>query len=442
MTAQSSITRELAERCVSFNFEALPENVVVMAELALRDAIGCMYRGSIEPLTAILAQEFGVESWQPEQLLPDGLAELSAPANCAMVYAAAIHAIDYDDSHPALGHIGAPVIGAVLALARRGSYTNKQVLTAVVIGYEIAVRVSNLISPEHYARGFHTTGTLSSFGATAACAHLLGLDVDQMCQAFGMTTTQVAGVKSAAGTMAKPFNAAHAATSGVLSARLVAEGFSAPANAIEHPMGLMALYDGVPMDEVVIAPADEFFIVDNLFKLYASCHFTHPCIDGLGTFLAQEQVNPSDIQRIDLKLAPVALKTAYINTPTSGLECKFSFPQVTAMRLAGLNLADESLFTDQLLAREDVNQYRDRVETSMVEGQDPGIINYTFHLSDGSTREWYYNSYDHLMALSEQAEHTHRKFLSNVARAYGEAQAQALLSSFDCLAERDAQWSL
>jgi 2-methylcitrate dehydratase PrpD len=108
-----------------------------------------------------------------------------------------------------------------------------EVLRAFIAGYEAAAFVGSLVMPSHYARGFHSTATLGSFGAAAAAGLLMNLDDAQMAIAFGLAGTQAAGLKSMFGTMAKPFHAGRAAANGVLAARLAARGFS-PAN---HAVG-------------------------------------------------------------------------------------------------------------------------------------------------------------------------------------------------------------
>ena len=441
MSDKESLTRQVAALCAAYEFESIPADVIAFAEIALMDCLGCMYRGAQEPLTEILGEEFTAEAWQPERLLRGEVSGL-LPSNLAMLIGSAAHAIDYDDTHPMVGHVGAPVIGAVLALARTESFSNKQVLTAIVAGYECAARVSSLISGDHYEKGFHTTSTLSIFGAAAACSNLLGLNVDQTCQVIGLTTTQVSGVKSTFGTMAKPFNAGQAAASGLLAARLVAKGFTAPPNAIECPMGLMALYDGVAESEIDIAPADEYLIKQNLFKVFASCHFTHPCIEGLEMFLAENAFASEDIASVGVKVAPLAIKTAAIVEPKSGLECKFSFPQIVAMVLCGKDPSEEALFSDEVLEDAAINQLREKVTVTGDGEPDPGRIAYEITLKNGESFSWLYDYNENQPSDELVAERVEKKFLSNVKKSYGESVANTMLASFGDIKNINQTFSL
>ena len=126
---------------------------------------------------------------------------------------------------------------ALLALAELRHSSGREVITAFVAGYETACRIGAALQPGHYNLGFHSTGTVGSFGAAAACARLLGLDAEATAMALGIAGTQAAGLKSQFGTMCKPFHAGKAAQNGLLAARLAARGFSSRADIVECVQG-------------------------------------------------------------------------------------------------------------------------------------------------------------------------------------------------------------
>ena len=86
--------------------------------------------------------------------------------------------------------------------------------------------------------GFHATGTLGSFGAAAACAHLLGLDAEQFATALGIAGTQAAGLKSMFGTMCKPLHAGQGGVSRAAGGEAWRErGFTSRADVLECAQG-------------------------------------------------------------------------------------------------------------------------------------------------------------------------------------------------------------
>jgi 2-methylcitrate dehydratase PrpD len=428
MADNESITRDLATLCANYTYCSIPREAIRMAELALLDFLGCMYRGAKEPLTEILVREYYDLALSIETLLPGHLPS-AAPTNLAMVLGCAAHAIDYDDSHPIVkGHLGAPVIGAVLALARIHKFLNRQIITAIVAGYECATRVAQLITPDHYEKGFHTTATLGVYGAAGACANLLGLSVPQICQVFGLATTRVSGLKCTFGTMAKPFNAGSAAASGLMAASLVKKGFTAPIAAVEDSMGLLALYDGFTTPEPKLSPVSEYLILGNMFKIYASCHFTHPCIEGIKRYCEEISIVVDDIERLELKVSTIAIKTAYIVDPDSGLACKFSFPQIAAMVLCGLDLSDDSVFVDEILNDKEINRVRNKICVDIDEQLSPGCISFELNLKNDTVHSWQYNYLDYQTSDKDDSEDLENKFIANVSSAFDETFAKALLA--------------
>ena len=129
--------------------------------------------------------------------------------------------------------------------------------------------------------GFHATGTLGSFGAAAACAHLLGLDAEKFATALGIAGTQAAGLKSMFGTMCKPLHAGKAAYHGLLAARLAQRGFTSRGDVLECAQGFARTHspDFNPA-EALAEPPGGFHIRNNLFKYHAACYMTHAPIEA------------------------------------------------------------------------------------------------------------------------------------------------------------------
>src|ERR1700743_1259650 len=91
-------------------------------------------------------------------------------------------------------HPSAPVVPAAFAIGELVGASGREVLTAIVAGYEVCCRLGNALDPtSHYARGFHPTATAGTYGAAAAASKLFGLSQDQIVAAFGVSGSQAAG---------------------------------------------------------------------------------------------------------------------------------------------------------------------------------------------------------------------------------------------------------
>jgi 2-methylcitrate dehydratase PrpD len=162
-------------------------------------------------------------------------------SQAAFLNGIAEHAHDFDHSFVAGGQPTSPVIPAVFALGETLGATGKQVLDAYVAGFEIAgafvLSVQNSGAP-----AWHANGTMGAFGATAACAKLLGLKPAEIEMALAITASMTSGVTSNFGTMTKPLHVGQAARNGVLAARLAQSGFTANPQTLEAQNGFFATY--------------------------------------------------------------------------------------------------------------------------------------------------------------------------------------------------------
>src|SRR5258708_11038534 len=130
-----------------------------------------------------------------------------------------------------------PVVAGIFAVGEQRSVTGKDWMLAYHVGAEVECKTAEAISPRHYQYGFHTTGPCGPFGSAAACAKLLKFDLAKTLNAFGLTASQSGGLRENFGTMTKPFQAGHAAEGGLVSAELVALGWTAAEQILEADRG-------------------------------------------------------------------------------------------------------------------------------------------------------------------------------------------------------------
>ena len=114
------------------------------------------------------------------------------PAVAALLNGALGHSLDFDDTHAdASLHPSAPVVPAAFAVGELVGASGRDVLTAIVAGYEVCCRLRKALDPtSHYARGFHPTAAAGTYGAAAAAAKLFGLSKDQIVSAFGVSAAR------------------------------------------------------------------------------------------------------------------------------------------------------------------------------------------------------------------------------------------------------------
>ncbi len=344
---------EAWERFGGLTYEDLPDDVRRVALHCIVDWTGCALAGSREPLAELLRAEYAHREGGCRVL---GVDKRSDAETAALLNGASGHALDYDDTNPAVGcHATAPVLPAALAAAEMLGASGADLITAFVVGVEIEGRVGRAIGTEHYNRGWHTTATFGTFGAAAAVSHLLRADGAQYAVAMGLAASRASGVKANFGTMTKPYHAGLAAASGLASARLAARGFTANPDAVFGNQGyLQAAATGRAYDERVNAVADRWLIAETLFKHHAACHLTHAAIEGVRGL--RHAAPPDQVEGVTLMVHPDILDVCGIPEPDTGLEGKFSLRCTAAMALLGIDTANPQVFVDAVIRREDVQR--------------------------------------------------------------------------------------
>ncbi|WP_456749167.1 MmgE/PrpD family protein [Bradyrhizobium sp. USDA 4341] len=355
----TDLTLKLARHSVGYRDADLDARAVTVAKQCMLDWFGVTLAGLNEAVARILRDEVAENSRGRSSIVGSTFA--CAPADAALVNGTTSHALDYDDVHPLVGHPTAAILPAALAVGESEGRSGMDVLRAFIAGYEAAAFVGALVMPSHYARGFHSTATLGSFGAAAAAGILMNLDDAQMAIAFGLAGTQAAGLKSMFGTMAKPFHAGRAAANGVLAARLAARGLTANPGVLEVEQGFVATQsDGLAADEPRL-PRPGSTIVKTLFKYHAACYLTHSTIEAVSALRHQLSLNGEDVAAIDVHVPSGHLSVCNIPAPRTGLESKFSLRHAAALAACGKDTAATETYSDENATDSVLTDLRDRV---------------------------------------------------------------------------------
>jgi 2-methylcitrate dehydratase PrpD len=254
------------------------------------------------------------------------------------------HVLDYDDAQLStlrtrpfgqLTHPTTPILSAVAALAEKIHARGTEILTAYIVGVEVACRLGDAIDPRHYIDGFHPTGTIATFGAAAGCAHLLKLDTTRITAALGIAGSLAAGVRAQRGTMTKSLNAGRAAENGVMAAMLAAGGFTASADIFDDPMGYFSAACYGEVNRKLIQLASPFFFSDPgiAIKFYPCAAVMHPALDALIELVRRHDLQPPQVNSVRIGLGYDAALPLVYDRPRTGLEGKFSLPFSAALAI-------------------------------------------------------------------------------------------------------------
>ncbi|BEP47648.1 MULTISPECIES: MmgE/PrpD family protein [Variovorax] len=362
-TSSNHPSRDLATFAAELKLADIPAPVLRRTEDLMLDWLGSVLAArTARPVRSIerFAQTMGPAEGPSEMLTSR---RTTSPVFAALVNAAASHYVEQDDVHNgSVFHPAAVVIAPALAVAQSIGASGAQLLTAVVAGYEVGIRVGEFLGRSHY-KTFHTTATAGTLAAAAAVGRLLELAPQQMLHAFGSAGTQSAGVweflRDAADS--KQLHCAHAAASGLMSAYLAQDGFTGAAKVLEGAQGL-----GVGMS----SDADPARLTDRLgtrwalaetsFKYHASCRHTHPAADALLQVMSEHQLAHGDVARVTAHVHQGAIDVlGRVTVPATVHQGKFSMGTVLGL-IAVHGRAGLGEFDRDFLAPE-VATFRDKV---------------------------------------------------------------------------------
>jgi len=305
----SGETATLAGYVAGLRFEDIPPEVLHRAKVLTLDFLGSAIRArrDAESTPSLLKMLEGLSLDGKGEATVFGDTRSWTPAVAALLNGAFGHSLDFDDTHADSSlHPSAPVVPAAFAIGEMVGASGRDVLTAIVAGYEVCCRLGNALDPtSHYARGFHPTATAGTYGAAAASAKLYGLSEAQIVSAFGVSGSQAAGSLQflVNGAWNKRYQVGAAAMNGVIAATLARNDFVGAIESIEGKHGLLVGYsDDAHPDKATAGLGATYETMKIGVKPYPSCRYTHAAIDAIIAMRREHNLTPDQIKRVEIGL--------------------------------------------------------------------------------------------------------------------------------------------
>jgi 2-methylcitrate dehydratase PrpD len=248
--------------------------------------------------------------------------------DAALLTGFAAHLDDFDDTHlVTVIHPGASALGVTWSAGAHAAVPGADLLAAFALGCEIQLRLGRGVSPEHYDRGWHITGTCGVLGAAVTAGLLGSFGVDRLADALRLASLQTLGHREGFGTEVKPFHAGKAAANGLLAVEeVVRGGVTADGRHALPGLGplLRALAPGRSTPgHVLDGFGSRWELTANTFKPYPCGIVAHPGIDA--ALLAHRRgIEPEEITRVRYLCHPLVPELMGRTNPRTGLEARFS----------------------------------------------------------------------------------------------------------------------
>ena len=340
-------TEDLARRVAALDAGAIGTADVERARHCLLDWLGAAIAGSSSaPAVAVRAALDDVGGG-PGPATIVGTRRRASALDAALANGSASHSMELDDVALGMGgHPSVSVCSAAVALAEVVGSSTPELFVAVAAGYDVACRLGIALGPSHGRGGWHATGTVGTFAATAACCRLLGLSRDQVVTAFGIAASQAAGINAGIGTTAKPLHAGKAAAAGVLTARLVAAGATGPVDGLERYAALTSTTFDPERVEATLGEAPGIRSV--VFKRHACCGILQAEVTALTRLRTEYALSADDIEAIEVADNAIALEICSYSEPVDELQAKFSMVHAAAAALGAANTGPDAFSTAAL----------------------------------------------------------------------------------------------
>ncbi|MRG72783.1 MmgE/PrpD family protein [Alphaproteobacteria bacterium HT1-32] len=339
-----SISEQLAAFAAGLSLDQVPDEVTERTKLLLLDTSGIAIRARHDaestPATIRMVERLGGATGNHAVF---GDQKGYGASAAALINGALAHSLDFDDTHAAGSiHSSAPIIPAALTAAEMTGASGSDVLAGIIAGYEIQIRLSLALSPkDHYDRGYHPTATCGAFGAAAAAGRVLGLNDEQMLDAFGICLSQTSGtihfVESGAWT--KRYQIGHAAMNGLIAATLAQEGYLGARTPIEGKHGFLNSFAPNPDPSKAVAGLGTVWETLALaVKPYPTCRYSHAAMEAIASICTEQDLTASDVEAVYVGLPQTGFKIigdglAHKQQPKSVVDGQFSMPFCAAVAI-------------------------------------------------------------------------------------------------------------
>jgi len=367
-------TDAVATFIATASLSRMPAAAIEQAKRCLVDGFGVILAGSTLHGSAIVRDYVRRPGDRKEATILGASSFMAPVPSAALVNGASGHAMDFDDTqlsstpdrtYGLLTHPTVPALASALAIAERQGASGAAFLEAFLVGFEVECKIAEAIDPDHYLRGFHSSGTIGTFASAAAAAKLMNLNEPQIRHMLAIAASLSSGIRVNFGSMTKPLHVARASENGIFAAELAAKGFTGGGDGLDGQWGFFqVLGGGADIDRIVGVMGRPYSIVTPgiSVKPYPSGVLSHPSMDAMLKLVVDADVKPEQIQAVRLRAGSNILEPLRYKTAKTELEAKFCVPfllsSIALRRKAGVRE-----FTDEFVSSAPVQRMMTLVTT-------------------------------------------------------------------------------
>jgi 2-methylcitrate dehydratase len=231
---KATLEQKFAEFALSVRYDALPADVIASAKRVLLDTLGCAF-GAVGSEPADIAENTIRKTFgEGDAATVIGYPRAATVEGALFVNGVLVRSLDMNDTYIGTEPLHpSEVLPTALAVCEESGRSGRDLIEAMVAGYEAGMRINDAIS--FMERGFHPL-CAASYSIPLIAGRVWGLPKEAIANAVGISgargfTTFV--VNSGAISMMKGMGLAASAVDGVFATRLAAQGFTGPSGTLE-----------------------------------------------------------------------------------------------------------------------------------------------------------------------------------------------------------------
>lgn len=330
-------TRKLAQFVKEIDYNDMDEKVIEKAKGLVLDQFGCQLAFSTLPWSKAVYKYVKSRKGGTEDSTVVNYGLRTTPEDAALANVSFGYGFEMDDyDFSCHTHPGCVVVPSALAIGEMEMINGKEFLAAIVVGYEVMLRIATA-THDMFRRWFFPTSVTGPFGAAAVTSRALQLDLDATLNALSIAAFQSGGLGEWSETGGSVVHAqtALAAHSGIRAAFLAQGGLTGPPTALEGKKGFSQAYaEKYFLNEITEGLGKQYRILSIGTKAHCCCGAIHPAIDAVSKILKEHPIIPEDIEEVTVgqKRLDVA-STGSITEPEDISGAQFSLRFGVALRI-------------------------------------------------------------------------------------------------------------
>jgi 2-methylcitrate dehydratase PrpD len=349
---ERDVTGELATYCSSLRLADVPSPIAHAAKLLLLDSLGCIIAATGTPVAPV-ARASTTMFGSGDEATVAGRSGRGSLAAAIYANGRLANCMDLDETFPVGHHFGVGAVVAALALAEAHQRSGKDVLLALVAGYELGGRIASANGAPMYVEDGRVTGYPDLYGfsgsvafaAAAAGIKLFDLDPAVARQALGLagsnTPVPVMSKWSEAVDLpdCKYCDAGWCSLAGVFAVQAARLGMTGFDNILDGNRGLIRMLGTETFDRqsLVGGLGERWMLADLTYKPWPTCRWTHQPLTALAKALRQEPVDWRQVRRITIGTNLLLCTPRFRNAqPRTFCSRQFSIPHMVTMAVLGI----------------------------------------------------------------------------------------------------------